>query len=96
MGFLQALEAVGKILELSNNRKFNVGLLENIFLEIEQRSTSSQSQSSKGNNEYTCNQGDSNVNSVADNSSSENDMARTRETNYLIEVLGKLLKQVDT
>ncbi|WOG90974.1 hypothetical protein DCAR_0310221 [Daucus carota subsp. sativus] len=92
--YSQALEAVGKILELTNNRKFNVGLLENIFLEIEQRSTSSQSQSSKGNNEYTCNQGDSNVNSVADNSSSENDMAKTRETNYLIEVLGKLLKQI--
>lgn len=99
MLFWQALEAVGKVLELTNNRKFNVGLLEKIILEIEQRSTSNQIQSSLGNNGYACNnniQSDSDVNSVADVSSSEIDMARTRETNYLMEVLGKLLKQVNT
>lgn len=87
------------MLELSNNRKFNAGLLEKIFLEIEHRSTSSQTQSSLGNNGNACNnniQGDSDVNSVATMSSSEFDMARTRETSYLIEVLGKHLKQVDT
>lgn len=87
------------MLELTNNRKFSVGLLEKIFLEIEHRSTSSQTQSSLGNSRNACNkniQGDSDVNSVADMSSSEFDMARTRETNYLIEVLGKHLKQVET
>ncbi|KAL8127597.1 hypothetical protein AgCh_014485 [Apium graveolens] len=95
--YSQALEAVGKMLELTNNRTFNVGLLEKILLEIEHRSTSSQTQSSLGNNGSACNnniQGDSDVNSVADMSSSEFDMARTRETSYLIEVLGKHLKQI--
>ncbi|KAK1354249.1 Tetratricopeptide repeat protein 27-like protein [Heracleum sosnowskyi] len=95
--YSQALEAVGKMLELTNNRKFNVGLLEKIFLEIEHRSTSSRTQSSLGNNRNACNnyiQGDSDVNSVADTSPSEFNMARTRETSYLIEVLGKHLKQI--
>ncbi|KAL7124341.1 hypothetical protein ABFS83_14G042200 [Erythranthe nasuta] len=69
--FGQVMEAVQKVMEISQKKRFDSELLERVMVEIEKR-----------------------VDSNADLASSEVDSAGCRETEHLIELIGKILKQI--
>ncbi|KAK1437672.1 hypothetical protein QVD17_03468 [Tagetes erecta] len=72
--FSLALEATQKVLSLTNNKRYDVKLLDDIMLEIEGR-----------NNDHV----DSIVNSVG-----ELELERSRETEQLTDLIGKILQQI--
>lgn len=94
---LQAIEAVQKVLDLTKNKKYDAGLLERMIIEIERRVLASRCHSPVASDQDDCTNhihSDYDVNCVADLASSEVDSARKLETDHLLEVLGKILKQV--
>lgn len=95
--FGQAIEAVQKVLDLTKNKKYDAGLLERMIIVIERRVLSSRCHSPVASDQDGITNhinSDSDVNCVTDLASSEVDLARKRETDHLLEVLGKILKQI--
>ncbi|XP_059640826.1 uncharacterized protein LOC132282985 [Cornus florida] len=95
--FSQALEAIQMVLDMTNNKRIDTELLERIMLEIEGRAlTRSHSYMSTDEHNDT-NQiqlAETVVNCVDEPTDSEVGMAKTRETDHLVEVLGKILRQI--
>ncbi|XP_057779413.1 uncharacterized protein LOC130997991 [Salvia miltiorrhiza] len=94
----QAMEALQKVLDLTNKKRFDSGLLERIMLEIEGRTLVTQSESNVPNSDSS-NTAPVNVSSnVTANANGTNglqiDSARSRETEHLIELIGKILRQI--
>ncbi|KAL6557578.1 hypothetical protein OROMI_017928 [Orobanche minor] len=73
--FSQSMEAVQKVLDMSNKKRIDCELLERIMLEIERRASISDL-------------------TDADSSVQKVDSARNRENAHLVELLGKILKQI--
>ncbi|CAK9187949.1 unnamed protein product [Ilex paraguariensis] len=93
----QAMEAVQMVLELSKNKRIDAELLERIMLEIEARVSASHSPSPVAtNNDDFSNHSlaDSDIHYVKEVTRSEIDLARTRETEHLMELLGKILQRI--
>ncbi|XP_010558660.1 PREDICTED: tetratricopeptide repeat protein 27 homolog [Tarenaya hassleriana] len=80
----QALEAVQRILKMSNNKRIDVGLLERIMGELENRNSASRSSASSTDNQ------------VSSDESPETRpyVAAPAETQRQLEVLGKILEQI--
>ncbi|KAI3448862.1 hypothetical protein Pfo_005527 [Paulownia fortunei] len=95
--FSQAMEAVQKVLDMTKKKRSDSELLERIMLEIEGRASISLSQShmptSDSNHSDPINV-DSNVATANETRGLEVDSARSRETENLIELLGKILRQI--
>lgn len=92
----QAMEAVQKVLDMTNKKRFDSGLLEKIMLEIEGRTLISHSESSVPTS-GSSRTDPVNVSSDVANASGTNeeiDPARSRETEHLIELIGKILRQI--
>ncbi|KAK6143174.1 hypothetical protein DH2020_023522 [Rehmannia glutinosa] len=90
--FSQAMEAVQKVLDMSKKKRIDSELLERIMLEIEGRASINLSQSHvpTGDSNFT----ETNIGNVNETRSLEVDSARNRETEHLIEFLGKILRQI--
>ncbi|KAG6422850.1 hypothetical protein SASPL_113232 [Salvia splendens] len=93
----QAMEAVQKVLDLSNKKRCDSGLLERIMLEIEERTLISHSESNVANSDSS-HTDPVNVSSNVANANGvhglQTDSARSREAEHLIELIGKILRQI--
>ncbi|KAL2459841.1 Protein prenylyltransferase superfamily protein [Forsythia ovata] len=95
--FSQALEAVQKVLDVTKKKRIDTELLERIMLEIERRASTScfQSPMAISNSNYAdLDNVHTNGNYVNESTSVEADSMRTRETEHLIQLLGKILRQI--
>lgn len=98
MLFLQALEAVQMVLNMTNNKRIDTELLERIVLDLEGRTSIIESESCRTTHNLnrtnnTCAK-DLPVESVHVSSPEESIMGRSRENEHLMEFLGKILQQV--
>ncbi|KAG9153932.1 hypothetical protein Leryth_024030 [Lithospermum erythrorhizon] len=95
--FSQALEAVIKVLDMTKNKRFDAGFLERVTIEIETRFSDSHSQPQEANNSSNV-AASTPVNGCLDNgnetTTSEVDSAKIRETEHLIQLMGKILRQI--
>ncbi|KAL1561352.1 tetratricopeptide repeat protein 27 [Salvia divinorum] len=93
----QAMEAVQKVLNLTNKKRCDTELLERIMLEIEERTLISQSESNVPNSDRSHTVA-ANVSSNIANANGAHglqiDSARSREVEHLIELIGKILRQI--
>lgn len=96
--FLQALEAVQMVLNLTSYKRIDAELLEKIMQHLEDRASIKHSKSlTAANINNNCNQAcpsDATVKSVNESSYEESTEKTSRETEHLIEFLGKILQQV--
>ncbi|KAL2242510.1 UNVERIFIED_CONTAM: Tetratricopeptide repeat-containing protein trd-1 [Sesamum indicum] len=95
--FTQAMEAVQKVLDMTKKKRIDSELLERIMLEIEGRVSVGLSQSHVSNdniNHANSSNFESNVADANGAKSLEVDSASRRETEHLIELLGKILRQI--
>lgn len=93
--FLQALEAIQMVLNLTNNKRIDAELLERIMLDLEERVLVRHSELSAANDDST-EQGvsaDSPLESINGSIHDESTMGRSRPE-HLMELLGKILHQV--
>lgn len=88
--YSQAMEAINKVLDMTGNKRIDVGLLERLMLVIEEQSLNSKSSVTSSSGNYT----HDDVNPVKESTGLEKDFARKRENEYLIQFLGKILQQV--
>ncbi|CAL5348892.1 unnamed protein product [Camellia sinensis] len=96
--FNQALEATKKVLDMTSNKRSDSQFLERMMLEIEGRSLTKHSHShlATNNHNYTdqIRPADSDVTCANESTDSEVRLAEIRETDYLVEFLGKILQQI--
>ncbi|KAF3455579.1 hypothetical protein FNV43_RR00212 [Rhamnella rubrinervis] len=91
----QALEAVRMVLELTNNKRIDAELLEQIMVELEKRASLSLSTSAAvtGNIDSQVSLDDSQI--VSQNElCSESGMERSRESEQLLDCIGRVLQQI--
>ncbi|KAI9079748.1 hypothetical protein K1719_038369 [Acacia pycnantha] len=90
----QALEGAQMVLDISNNKRVDTELLERIMREVERRVSTSQSVSPvTPNNEHSGHRDDS-ESEIYDQASDGSPEGRSRETEQLVLLLGKVLQQI--
>ncbi|KAK6923332.1 hypothetical protein RJ641_011636 [Dillenia turbinata] len=89
----QALEAIQTVLNKTNNKRVDVELLERIMLDLERRALNLQSSRATDNDHNCTDLSSSDTSHSNDTSASDTEMARTKETEHLLEQLGKILQQ---
>ncbi|CAL5417907.1 unnamed protein product [Camellia sinensis] len=96
--FSQALEATKKVLDMTSNKRSDSQFLERMMLEIEGRSLTKHSNSHLATNDHNYTDqicpADSDVTCANESTDSEVRLAEIRETDYLVEFLGKILQQI--
>ncbi|KAF5942686.1 hypothetical protein HYC85_020328 [Camellia sinensis] len=96
--FSQALEATKKVLDMTSNKRSDSQFLERMMLEIEGRSLTKHSHSHLATNDHNYTDqicpADSDVTCANESTDSEVRLAEIRETDYLVEFLGKILQQI--
>ncbi|KAL6983241.1 hypothetical protein U1Q18_016630 [Sarracenia purpurea var. burkii] len=94
----QALEATKMVLDMTSNKRIDAQFLERMVLEIEEKALTRHPQSHFATNDnkysnHTCS-ADSDVNCAHELTDSEVEQVKTQETDRLVELLGKILRQV--
>ncbi|GFS45345.1 protein prenylyltransferase superfamily protein [Actinidia rufa] len=94
----QALEAAKTVLDMTSNKRTDAQFLERMMLEIEGQTLTRTSQSHVATNDHkytnqTCS-ADSDINCAHDSTDSEVVLVKTQETDRLVELLGKILRQI--
>ncbi|KAL7175862.1 hypothetical protein ACSBR2_029439 [Camellia fascicularis] len=96
--FSQALEATKKVLDMTSNKRSDTEFLERMMLEIEGRALTKHSHSHLATNDHNYTDqirpADSDVTCANESTDSEVRLAEIRETDYLVEFLGKILQQI--
>ncbi|MCD7466263.1 hypothetical protein HAX54_002811 [Datura stramonium] len=92
--FSQALEAVQKVLDMTNKKRIDVELLERMLQELELRSSTNHSECHAFRDSSDSAEAGSNMINVDPLTSSDKDLARERETEHLIQLVGKILRQI--
>lgn len=86
------------VLDLTNNKRIDSGLLERLTLEMEKRTSATHPVSSEAAHDNHCaasaSPSDSNAIHVGNSLSSESQDGISRETENLVETLGKVLQKV--
>ncbi|PSS16407.1 Tetratricopeptide repeat protein [Actinidia chinensis var. chinensis] len=93
-----ALEAAKTVLDMTSNKRTDAQFLERMMLEIEGQTLTRTSQSHVATNDHkytnqTCS-ADSDINCAHDSTDSEVVLVKTQETDRLVELLGKILRQI--
>ncbi|KAJ8562365.1 hypothetical protein K7X08_011656 [Anisodus acutangulus] len=91
--FSQALEAVQKVLDMTKNKRIDVELLERMLQELELRTSTGHSECHALRDSSDSAEAGSNMINVDPLTSSDKDLARERETEHLIQSVGKILRQ---
>ncbi|KAM7267769.1 hypothetical protein ACFE04_009935 [Oxalis oulophora] len=84
----EALRAVKMVLDITKNKQVDTGLLEKIMLEVEQRTSTEQCSLSSATSTS-----DSTLNFTQESENADM-IGRRRETEHLVDALGKVLKQI--
>ncbi|KAH0744957.1 hypothetical protein KY290_032950 [Solanum tuberosum] len=92
--FSQALEAVQKVLDMTKKKRIDVELLERMLQELELRTATSHSECDALRDSSGSAEAGSNIISVDPLTSSDKDLAIERETEHLIQSVGKILRQI--
>lgn len=92
--FSQALEAVQKVLDMTNKKRIDVELLERMLQELELRTSTSRSEWHALRDSSDSAEAGSNMINVVPLTSSDKNLARQRETEHLIQSVGKILRQI--
>ncbi|KAM3301197.1 tetratricopeptide repeat protein 27 isoform X2 [Capsicum chacoense] len=92
--FSQALEAVQKVLDMTNKKRIDVELLERMLQELELRTSTSHSECHALRDISDSAEAGSNRINVDPLTSSDKDPARERETEHLIQLVGKILRKI--
>ncbi|XP_010323345.2 uncharacterized protein [Solanum lycopersicum] len=92
--FSQALEAVQKVLDMTKKKRIDVELLERMLQELELRTATSHSECDALRGSSDSSEAGSNIISVDPLTSSDKDLAIERETEHLIQSVGKILRQI--
>ncbi|KAK3003035.1 hypothetical protein RJ639_020194 [Escallonia herrerae] len=91
-----AMEALQKVLNLTDSKRVDAELIERMMQEVEKRAISSHPESALATNNYDCSDQihvHSNIDWVGKSTSLDVDLSRTRQTENLVEWLGKILQQ---
>ncbi|KAK3030875.1 hypothetical protein RJ639_037225, partial [Escallonia herrerae] len=95
--FSLAMEALQKVLNLTDSKRVDAELIERMMQEVEKRALSSHPESALATNNYDCSDQihvNSNIDWVGKSTSLDVDLSRTRQTENLMEWLGKILQQI--
>ncbi|KAL3362991.1 hypothetical protein AABB24_012337 [Solanum stoloniferum] len=92
--FSQALEAVQKVLDMTKKKRIDVELLERMLQELELRTATSHSECDALRDSSGSAEAGSNIIRVDPLTSSDKDLAIERETEHLIQSVGKILRQI--
>lgn len=92
---LKALEAVQKVLDMTKKKRIDVELLERMLQELELRTSTSHSECDALRDSSDSAEAVSNMINVDPLTSSDKDLAIERETEHLIQSVGKILRQVN-
>uniref|UniRef100_A0A5B6YRK2 Uncharacterized protein n=1 Tax=Davidia involucrata TaxID=16924 RepID=A0A5B6YRK2_DAVIN len=95
--FSQALEAIQKVLDMTSNKRIDAELLERMMLEIEGQALTRPQSHVAINDRNNTNQiglADSDANCANEPTDSEVGLAKARETDHLVELLGNILRQI--
>ncbi|XP_055822601.1 uncharacterized protein LOC129891315 [Solanum dulcamara] len=92
--FSQALEAVQKVLDMTKKKRIDVELLERMLQELELRTSTSHSECDALRDSSDSAEAVSNMINVDPLTSSDKDLAIERETEHLIQSVGKILRQI--
>ncbi|XP_060172174.1 uncharacterized protein LOC132603231 isoform X2 [Lycium barbarum] len=92
--FRQALEAVQKVLDMTKKKRIDVELLERMLQELELRTSTGHSEYDALRDSSDSAEAGSNMINVDPLTSSDKDLARERETENLIQIVGKILRQI--
>lgn len=95
VSLLKALEAVQKVLDMTNKKRIDVELLERMLQELELRTSTSHSECHALRDISDSAEAGSNMINVDPLTSSDKDPARERETEHLIQLVGKILRKVN-
>ncbi|XP_047310517.1 tetratricopeptide repeat protein 27 [Impatiens glandulifera] len=87
----QALEAVEKVVDITNNKRIDTVILERIMSEVEGLVLTDNSQSDDVNHIGHIS---SDANDSSEPSKSETGLAITRETDHLVDLIGKILQKI--
>lgn len=93
--FMQALEAVQKVLDMTKKKRIDNDLLDKVMQDLEMRVSATHSVSLASINITDSADAISDVNHADKVVGSEADLACGRETEHLIQLLGKILRQVN-
>ncbi|KAL3507166.1 hypothetical protein ACH5RR_032548 [Cinchona calisaya] len=94
--YSQAMEAIQKVLDMTNNKRTDVDLLERLMVEIENQASTTHSQPPNaitGGNDTQYSHAASDVDANK-STSSEEDLARKREFELLMQMIGKILRRI--
>ncbi|KAA8522634.1 hypothetical protein F0562_013005 [Nyssa sinensis] len=95
--FGQALEAIQKVLDMTSNKRIDAEFLERMMLEIEGQTLTRPQSHLAINDHNNTNQidlADSDANCANEPRDSEVGLAKARETDHLVELLGNILRQI--
>ncbi|XP_009597932.1 uncharacterized protein [Nicotiana tomentosiformis] len=92
--FSQALEAVTKVLDMTNKKRIDIELLERMLQELELRTSPRNSELHALRDSTGSAEAGSNMINADLSTSSDVDLARERETEHLIQSVGKILRQI--
>ncbi|KAL3332011.1 hypothetical protein AABB24_032566 [Solanum stoloniferum] len=92
--FSQALEAVQKVLNMTKKKRIDVELLERMLQELELRTATSHSECNALRDSSDSAEAGSNIISVDPLTGTDKDLAIERETEHLIQSVGKILRQI--
>ncbi|OIS97025.1 PREDICTED: tetratricopeptide repeat protein 27 homolog isoform X1 [Nicotiana attenuata] len=92
--FSQALEAVTKVLDMTNKKRIDIELLERMLQELELRTSTRDSELHALRDSTGSAEAGSNMINADPSTRSDVDLARERETEYLIQSVGKILRQI--
>lgn len=92
---LKALEAVQKVLDMTKKKRIDVELLERMLQELESRTLTSHSECHALRASSDSAEAGSNTINVDPLTSSDKDPVIERETEHLIQLVGKILRQVN-
>ncbi|KAK2978674.1 hypothetical protein RJ640_029940 [Escallonia rubra] len=94
--FSLAMEALQKVLNLTDSKRVDAELIERMMQEVEKRALSSHPESALATSNYDCSDQihvNSNIDWVGKSTSLDVELSRTRQTENLVEWLGKILQQ---
>ncbi|KAK2965676.1 hypothetical protein RJ640_029941, partial [Escallonia rubra] len=95
--FSLAMEALQKVLNLTDSKRVDAELIERMMQEVEKRALSSHPESALATSNYDCSDQihvNSNIDWVGKSTSLDVELSRARQTENLVEWLGKILQQI--
>ncbi|KAG2668551.1 hypothetical protein I3760_15G165800 [Carya illinoinensis] len=94
----QALEAIQKVLDMTRNKRIDAEILKRIMIEVERRASTDHSRSPMTTNDDNCADqsctDDCGVDGLNESRHADSGLGRSRETEYLVEFLGKVLRRI--